>query len=501
MRRGRRRKIATAAGSALGVLVIVGGVIGGTAWLIGGDSPADRVADSVTSTFADQSSTTAAPSTTQAPPSTSTSTVTTIPSPATAIPLPSRTYLPWSDGASFEFVLHDAGGILLAGEPGRFALLTDAPGQSSGQPTVRHDLEGGIVYLDGEHLMWWQEGDETPRVVAENTAFETAALWQVVESNGRRAAAVGGYGSDDVTLYELETGDASAATTSDLRYGFVDFTYPIVSPDGSRRARIETGDRSSDLVIELTEGGELLRQTIASPEWFVRLHDFDGARVIVSREPFEPAIAPQVFFLYNLTCGDACTQRFYSQGGEAALIGEDPIVDGEYDEQYLTAACSAADLAALPTSQDGLPEAVAATRNAIAVAAAGCQMDMLWSLSSANPDFRLVSTHLGVPTWNPWHGQEAFIGPITRGARLTLDLPYRVNEDGSYTWPSFANAVSFDDLTADEQAALVEYYRAFGADDPEEKARNGFMEIEAYPEWEITISSDGTWQSLTRWLS
>lgn len=63
-------------------------------------------------------------------------------------------------------------------------------------------------------------------------------------------------------------------------------------------------------------------------EW-VRLHDFDGRRLVISRGQFEPAMAEETFLLINLESGQIESELIVAGGSAATLTGPDTVWDGK----------------------------------------------------------------------------------------------------------------------------------------------------------------------------
>ena len=100
----------------------------------------------------------------------------------------------------------------------------------------------------------------------------------------------------------------------------------LEEPDWSDIERGEIGEPIPPFPLPLViitddNGAELLRFEIGDFERpYVTLHDFDGRRVIVSKEPFEPAAAPRTVYLVDLEC-PGCTTVIDAGPDSFDLVG------------------------------------------------------------------------------------------------------------------------------------------------------------------------------------
>ena len=70
------------------------------------------------------------------------------------------------------------------------------------------------------------------------------------------------------------------------------------------------------------DGEEVLRMEVGSEQRpYVYIHDFDGRRLILGAEPFEPAVPPVTVWIIDLECA-TCTERIETDSLERFdLIG------------------------------------------------------------------------------------------------------------------------------------------------------------------------------------
>jgi hypothetical protein len=71
-------------------------------------------------------------------------------------------------------------------------------------------------------------------------------------------------------------------------------------------------------VVTDADGAEVARLAVTTEaEPFAALHNFDGSRLLVSREPFEPVQPARTFLVIDLNCLD-CTESFQNLGSAAS---------------------------------------------------------------------------------------------------------------------------------------------------------------------------------------
>jgi hypothetical protein len=88
-----------------------------------------------------------------------------------------------------------------------------------------------------------------------------------------------------------------------------------------------TVTNDSEVLIDVSIGTD-------SEAW-VRIHDFDGQRLILSRGPFEPAMPDETFLLIDLSTGHV-SEMFVASGTRATLTGADADWTGPVQEPQLS---------------------------------------------------------------------------------------------------------------------------------------------------------------------
>jgi hypothetical protein len=319
--RTRRRRAWTAAGLVTALAVAFVLII--SAGLLPGDNPAIT---SPTTVPAPDSTATITPPTTTAASTTTSTTVAAAPLiPATGI----DAQVIWFDGFSV--------GTANAGEDP--VLLTDGEGINMGMKMIADDGAGGFVTLrDSATLLWWQAGASEPSLVAvtDDQPIEIIQLLDIVRIDDEvyadvmlagRVTTIAGEcdprrGLVDLSDGTLPQGIVGAALPSVGRTtGWVvsgcpgeqpliivgDLTATLFVPEYTNTDP-ETGAPlspipMSQLVVTDAIGTEVARFDVTTDEQpFAVLHDFDGRRILVSREAWEPALAPRTFFIIDLEC-------------------------------------------------------------------------------------------------------------------------------------------------------------------------------------------------------
>lgn len=171
--------------------------------------------------------------------------------------------------------------------------------------------------------------------------------------------------------------------------------------------------------------------------------------------------------------------------GASALTAcaERPVLT---DETLPGRRCSADGLAVGPIDNDGIPAAVAATRQALIDAAVACDYGELGTRSAADAtDLQYESEAFPVRRWRRTERQGTeVLAPL---ARLLALAPVRVRDGDSvrFTWPSAVDWPSADVAPPGERRELVE---AVGRD-----GIFGWSEAGGYAGWRVTIAPDGRW--------
>jgi len=114
-----------------------------------------------------------------------------------------------------------------------------------------------------------------------------------------------------------------------------------VAIDGPVLAEAEEGSPTrvlapARLLLKDAAGAVLMDAVVGTDqEPWVRIHDFDGRTLIISRGPIEPAIADESFLVIDFAC-DSCTTRFTATAASAALVATDATWNGPVQFSELT---------------------------------------------------------------------------------------------------------------------------------------------------------------------
>jgi hypothetical protein len=173
--------------------------------------------------------------------------------------------------------------------------------------------------------------------------------------------------------------------------------------------------------------------------------------------------------------------------GDLDYAGNQQVLDRMIESLKLPDApgCSGAGEDAEVGSQD-IPEAVAATRRAVAAAAAACDYAELDKLAS--PGFK---SGFGGDTGPPsefWRRAEAQGEEPMRFLVGMLDRPVRISPDASptsYTWPSAFSYESWAAVPDADREALRPLY--------DDEDFEGFASFGGYIGWRTTIEESGAW--------
>lgn len=546
MRRGARRRLVARAGTVLGSAAVVVFALGSVVWLAGGGDE-----DPVALTTTTAGVTTSTPATTTTPPPVSSTTTSQAPTTTTTLPaippgIPQRDYQGMPDNVGEGYAVHAFEGVFLSSRTvGRFSWrVVDAPSTFTASDTIRDDLRGGIVYLDSDivgddatgatTLMWYPAGAEFPVTVAELGTEFFGDVLDVIERDGTFYAVVGAIQAtaDEAALYELGGPGTGAISLRDLRRSYVSDgenqlpIYRVASTDGTRVAFVEQdpcppsrcdegfeNPNPAYLVVLDGSGSTLFRQEIPRRDTDIAfVEDFDGNRLILVREPYEPAIGIKTVFVIDFRCGPGCTERFHVTGAPATLLGSGPVEPAQFGIAYPLDECSAAGMSATVADQAGLPADVALTRTAIAQAAASCDWSALTQLSFLDDDnlapdlmssrFELIVSHRGIPfgTFDgEWKQTDALLGPVVAEVRSVLDLPFgRV--DGGYQWPIWAN-IPKEELQGAALEALRTYVEEELGEDFDTYLERSFEIGDVWGGTHLLIDDAGTWTAVVRPLS
>lgn len=191
------------------------------------------------------------------------------------------------------------------------------------------DGASGFVALTDAGLIWMRPGST---VTVDAPSGSIVDAW--ITDTGAHVVGIRAFEDQQVHWIDLESGTETAAPTEALTLDGITFTAgnreaTIELPDWSGVERDEIGqpvppfDLPTLIVSE--DGEELVRIAVGSEQRpYVNIHDFDGRRLIIGAEPFEPAVPPVTAWIIDLECA-GCTQRIETESLEYFdLIGALP---------------------------------------------------------------------------------------------------------------------------------------------------------------------------------
>lgn len=381
------------------------------------------------------------------------------------------------------------------GAPGREpVLLTETEGNNFGLKMIADDGAGGFVTLADERtLLWWRAGVGEPDrisvdlgdarmsaaevldvVPAESGAvvdlqvnFDDPTADQACQSlralvDLATGAVVGGVEAAGESLpLGLESGwitaecfgEGRAKVASGLSVRLVVPEYTDLDPEsGAPRAPVPT----SQVVITDQTGAEIATFDVTTDEqpWAV-LHDFDGRRILISREAWEPALPARTFFLIDLDClecglgepfttGSAASADLATPLGEAGQAAPAVVVSGP-----AAAACGqmtqwAGDASPAPPPE--LPAGASEQWRAVLTAALNCDFDALDAITAEDP----FISHLASPVPG-WQGaaelRPALLVQVVEALGHTP-----AERDGVWYFPGYMSGLPWDRLDAEHQA-------------------------------------------------
>lgn len=197
-----------------------------------------------------------------------------------------------------------------------------------GWDTLARDGTGGVAFVADGRLWWLPVGERTPVVV---TAIE-GDLIEVIPTEDGPVARIGLCPSVHVRLADGSTIVAPEGAKIDVVCTTGATTWHAAN---GMTARINgpgviLDDEDQIVGIEDVahlevdhDGSEVLNVPVGGfYEAYVRIHDFDGRRVIISRGPFEPAMPEETYFLIDLATGETEFLPVMA-GTSATLLGPD----------------------------------------------------------------------------------------------------------------------------------------------------------------------------------
>lgn len=248
-------------------------------------------------------------SSTVAPPTTTTTTVE--PTPTSGLDL-----------SDVPVVSHGPEGLLLLGG----TVLWETDPFPAG---VARDHEGGIAFTDSSGLWWYRKGAVEPELVG----GVTGELITVIRDSDEPVAMVW---DGSQRFYRLSDGEevGQPATIPVDIADTVPNSWVWTAENGlsvwvtGPTVETDTEGQPSEVVeparLRVGQGDEIIEdvQIGSVYETWVRIHDFDGRLLLVSRGPLEPAMAEETFLVIDLASGDV-TKSFVAGGTAAALTGAD----------------------------------------------------------------------------------------------------------------------------------------------------------------------------------
>lgn len=224
--------------------------------------------------------------------------------------------------ASFRWVTFGPDGLVA--DDG--TVLWEAPSYQFDKAVAR-DRTGGLAFVEGAQLWWFEEGASDPQAVATGVpgrivevidagqgAVASLGFGPYVHvwlANGEQADEVSGFvGIDDSGTEVWSAGNAWSV--------WIDGPGLDAANDGSAGVaslpRLVVADSTGAVVVDEAIG------TTAEP--WVRIHDFDGRHLIVSYGAVEPATPPETFLVIDLACA-TCTSSFTAVATSASLAHGD----------------------------------------------------------------------------------------------------------------------------------------------------------------------------------
>ncbi len=258
------------------------------------------------------------PTVTAAPPLVSTTT--TAPAPPTGPPptttaVPPPTTVPGSTTTvpAFDWAAVDAASWLVHGLDGirtNDGTLVWATEPVLGPDNLARDRDGGFVWVDAAGLWWVARGATRPTLVLPGGADELA---DVVDTPDGPVARLG---IGEPTWIDLASG-AEVAAPEAVNVDFGEggratwiavngISAVVIPPDVVLDAEGQPRDIAAPARLVLSQDGTPLLDLEVGGfyEPWVRLHDFDGQHLILSRGPFEPALPEETFILVDIACAD-----------------------------------------------------------------------------------------------------------------------------------------------------------------------------------------------------
>lgn len=193
---------------------------------------------------------------------------------------------------------------------------------------IVRDRQGGLVFSDSTGLWWFRSGEAEPFLISE----DTTQLVSVISSpRGPVVMTLEG-----PSFYLLSSGeqveapeDVSIAVPNETPWLWEwtaanGLTAQVTDPEVNTDQEGQPTDILEPAHLIVSRGDEVLVDLPigTGDEAWVRIHDFDGQRIIISRGPFEPAMPEETFLLIDLATGSA-SELFVASATRAAFTGAD----------------------------------------------------------------------------------------------------------------------------------------------------------------------------------
>lgn len=220
---------------------------------------------------------------------------------------------------------------LLYGSDG--TLIADLEDFALSTRRVVWDGSAGIVYVAADGTLRHLGPDGNRQVTADLPEGATTRILGAVPGD---PTLIGVVAEDSLQWIDLASGDRVDQPAGGVEWDpaggsiFTDQGRTVLVDDSG----LETADRDESgapigefelprVVVEDASTGEDLTTLVlgTSERPYLRIHDFDGRRLIVSREPQEPAYPPMTVIVIDLECAD-CTREIETSGPDSfTLVG------------------------------------------------------------------------------------------------------------------------------------------------------------------------------------
>ena len=193
---------------------------------------------------------------------------------------------------------------------------------------IARDNQGGLVFTDSTGLWWFPVGEAEPTLISEDTAQLVSVIatpaGPVVMTLGDPSF----YSLSDREQVEAPEGVPIAVPTETPWLwewtAANGITARVTDPEVNTDPEGQPTEVLEPAHLTVTKGDEVLIDVPIGTidEAWVRIHDFDGQRLILSRGPFEPAMPEETFLLLDLSTGSA-SELFVASGTRATLTSAD----------------------------------------------------------------------------------------------------------------------------------------------------------------------------------